>query len=158
MSGEWRIVRADAERAAEWAALRNALWPQADPVGHTGEIRQLLGRADTAVGFLAVQADERDGPARTLGFAEATLRGDYVNGCESSPVGFLEGWYVVPEARHLGIGRALVAAVEDWARQRGCTELASDTLVANADAQRAHQACGFDEAERVVFFHKRLAP
>ncbi|QSX78416.1 aminoglycoside 6'-N-acetyltransferase [Agrilutibacter solisilvae] len=154
MSPSWRIVRAGADEAGGWSTLRAALWPHEDPARHAADIRQVLGRGDTAVGFLALDVDD----ARTLGFAEATLRSDYVNGCESSPVGFLEGWYVLPDARSRGIGRALVAAVEDWARQRGCTELASDAPLENVDAQRAHQACGFDEAERVIYFHKRLAP
>jgi aminoglycoside 6'-N-acetyltransferase I len=159
VSTAWRIVRAGAGRAHDWADLRAALWPGSNAAGHATEVRQVLGRGDTAVAFLAVDAgvgDDADGPA--LGFAEATLRSDYVNGCETSPVGFLEGWYVVPAARGQGIGRALVAAIEDWARQRGCTEMASDTLLDNTQSQRAHEACGFEEAERVVYFHKRLRP
>ena len=152
-------MRAGEERAPEWAALRASLWPDCTAAEHAAYLRQLLGRGDTAVGFLAVEtesgAESRD---TALGFAEATLRSDYVNGCQTSPVGFLEGWYVVPAARGRGIGRALVTATEDWARQRGCTEMASDTQLQNTEAQRAHQACGFDEAERVVYFHKRLGP
>jgi len=159
MSGAWRIVRAGDESAHDWAALRGALWPDCSPAEHAAYLRQVLGRGDTAVGFLALEAPEGgEGPGAALGFAEATLRSDYVNGCESSPVGFLEGWYVVPAARGRGIGRALVAATEDWARQRGCTEMASDARLDNTDAQRAHEACGFDEATRVVYFHKRLRP
>jgi len=64
----------------------------------------------------------------------------------------------LPAARGRGIARALLAATEDWARQRGCTEMASDARLDNVDAQRAHEACGFTEAQRVVFFHKRLEP
>jgi aminoglycoside 6'-N-acetyltransferase I len=155
----WRIERAGDERASDWAALRAALWPDCTAAEHAAYLRQVLGRGDTAVGFLAVEAGDAPEPrGAALGFAEATLRSDYVNGCESSPVGFLEGWFVVPAARGRGIGRALVAATEDWARQRGCTEMASDARLDNTEAQRAHEACGFDEAERVVYFHKRLNP
>ena len=158
MSG-WRILRADDERAHEWAALRAALWPDCSAAEHAAYLRQMLGRGDTAVGFLAVEALEGSAePGAALGFAEATLRSDYVNGCQTSPVGFLEGWYVLPAARGRGIARALLAATEDWARQRGCTEMASDARLDNVDAQRAHEACGFTEAQRVVFFHKRLEP
>jgi aminoglycoside 6'-N-acetyltransferase I len=155
----WRIERAGDERAHDWAALRAALWPDCSSAEHAAYLRQVLARGDTAVGFLAVETvDGGDAPGIALGFAEATLRSDYVNGCQTSPVGFLEGWFVSPAARGRGIGRALVAATEDWARQRGCSEMASDARLDNADAHRAHGACGFDETERVVFFHKRLRP
>ena len=159
MSTHWRIVRAGAEQAHDWAALRAALWPDCTAVEHAAYLRQVLGRGDTAVGFLAVETSGgADVPGPAIGFAEATLRADYVNGCQTSPVGFLEGWFVQPAARGRGIGRALVAATEDWARQRGCTEMASDARLDNTGAQHAHEACGFREAERVVYFHKRLRP
>jgi aminoglycoside 6'-N-acetyltransferase I len=84
------------------------------------------------------------------------LRFDYVNGCSTSPVGFLEGLYVREAARRRGVARGLVAAVELWASERGCTELASDALLVNAQSQKAHRAIGFAETERVVFFRKPL--
>jgi aminoglycoside 6'-N-acetyltransferase I len=34
-----------------------------------------------------------------VGLVEASIRTDYVNGTSSSPVAFLEGIYVIPEAR-----------------------------------------------------------
>nr|WP_149194865.1 aminoglycoside 6'-N-acetyltransferase [Luteimonas suaedae] len=151
MSGRCMVrvaVRAD---ATAWAPLRQALWPDEDPDRHGADIDDILSKPGRAAGFLAVGAD-----GAALGFAEATIRVDYVNGTRSSPVGFLEGWYVVPAARRDGIGRALVAAVEDWTRQQGCAELASDTWIDNAPAERAHAACGFEETERVVYFRKRL--
>lgn len=71
-------------------------------------------------------------------------------------MGFLEGWYVVPDFRHHGVGRALMVAVERWTRQHGCDELASDVLIGNEPSLAAHAACGFEETERVVYFRKRL--
>ena len=47
-----------------------------------------------------------------VGFVEAAARIDHVNGTRSTPVAFLEGMYVVPEARRQGVARALVAVVE----------------------------------------------
>src|SRR5205823_5668747 len=114
------------------------------------EARELLGRRRWAV-FLAV-----DGP-RTLGFCEVSQR-EYANGCDTSPVGFLEGWYVLPGHRRSGVGRALVHAAERWTLARGCTELGSDTEVENRVSQRAHRRLGFRETERVVCFVRRLRP
>ncbi|HEY0662533.1 MAG TPA: aminoglycoside 6'-N-acetyltransferase [Lysobacter sp.] len=151
MTAAWSIRQATAGDLAEWAALRQALWPDENPGRHAGDIHDILGKPGRAVGFLVI-----DRAGRALGFAEATLRTDYVNGTDSSPVGFLEGWYVVPEHRRSGAGRALVEAVERWTREQACTELASDTWLDNALGQQAHRACGFEEVERVVYFRKRL--
>jgi aminoglycoside 6'-N-acetyltransferase I len=115
------------------------------------DIPDMLAQPGRCAAFLAVDAEQRP-----IGFAEATLRHDYVNGTETSPVGFFEGWYVVPEQRGRGIGRALLHAAEAWARSRGCAEFASDALLDNDDSQLAHLACGFAETERVVYFRKPL--
>ncbi|MBC7988764.1 MAG: GNAT family N-acetyltransferase [Luteimonas sp.] len=151
VTATWVVRRAQAGDARPWAALREVLWPEEDPSRHLDDAADILGRPERAVAFLAF--DER---GAAIGFAEATLRSDYVNGTESSPVGFLEGWYVAPDKRGTGIGRALVTAVERWTQQRGCAELGSDALLDNVDSHLAHAACGFEETERVVYFRKRL--
>jgi len=91
-----------------------------------------------------------------VGLVEASVRHDHVNGTESSPVAFLEGLYVVPQARRKGIAAALVAAVCDWAQRAGCRELASDAVLENAISHVVHRALGFEETQRVVFFRKKL--
>jgi len=147
----WQVRPATEADVGAWAGLRAALWPEDDALSHAAEIRRALANPHGTAGFLVIDAD-----GRACGFAEAVLRRDYVNGTGSSPVGFLEGWYVAPEARKQGAGRALVAAVERWTREQGCTELASDALLDNEAGHRAHAACGFGETERVVYFRKRL--
>ena len=131
-----------------WRTFRVALWPDGD--SHAADIARLLERADM-VAFMAVA--ETGDPA---GFAEASLRHDYVNGCETSPVCFLEGIYVAPAHRKTGVARALSDAVENWGRQKGCSEYASDALAENIASWHMHIALGFDEAERIVVFHKKL--
>ncbi len=92
-----------------------------------------------------------DGGGRLQGFAEATLRGDYVNDCETSPVAFLEGIYVRPDARLVGVGRALAS----WGRDKD-KEMASDALRENCGGHIFHEAVGFEETERVVCYRRRL--
>ena len=90
------------------------------------------------------------------GFLEAGLR-SHADGCdESCAVGYVEGWFVREEQRQLGIGAELLRAAEDWARSQGCKEMASDTQIDNVISQRAHEALGFEIAERSVLYRKRL--
>jgi aminoglycoside 6'-N-acetyltransferase I len=90
-----------------------------------------------------------------IGFLELALR-PYSDGCDSMPVPHVEGWYVEPGARGAGIGRALMRLAEDWSKARGHTELASDTELHNDASLRAHEACGFNEVERLIKFRKVL--
>lgn len=91
-----------------------------------------------------------------VGFAEARLRADPVNGAEETPAAFLEGIFVAPESRRRGIGRALIAAAEAWAKAIGRNELISDALLDDDAGRALRQAAGFEERERVVFYRKRL--
>ena len=84
------------------------------------------------------------------------LRRDHVNGTSSSPVAFLEGIYVAPEARLQGVARSLVARAEQWAASVGCVEFASDARIENTASHAMHHRLGFAETERVVYFLKAL--
>jgi len=131
--------------------MRAALWPDADPAELADELDALLADPDQ-VAFVA----EREGDSKRLcGFAEASVR-PFANGVDESPCAFLEGWWVDEDTRRSGMGRALVAAVENWARGRGFAELGSDALLDNTLGHQAHQALGFEEQERVVYFRKRI--
>jgi aminoglycoside 6'-N-acetyltransferase I len=148
----WNIREAGAGDAPAWVAMRAVLWPEGSATEHAQDVCNYFDHPRRAVAFLAFDVN-----GKAIGFAEATVRTDYVNGTDTSPVGFLEGWYVDPSGRSQGVGRGLVAAVERWTRQQGCTELASDAWLASVPSQRSHVACGFEETERVVCFRKRLA-
>jgi len=133
----------------QWVALRIALWPDEDAVQITREAPTLLTQPD----MLVVVAREGE---TVIGFTEAAIRRDYVNGCETSPVAFVEGIYVSPGQRRRGVARAMIAAVEDWARRQGLSELAAAALLDNAQSHAMHNALGFGETERVVYFRKAL--
>lgn len=134
-----------------WLEMRAALWPDATPDEHRGYMAICLAQPERFLQLMIY--DEKRQP---LGFIEGSIRSDYVNGTESSPVGFVEGVYVVPSMRRQGVARQLFDAIADWAKARGCRELASDALLENETSQRAHKAMGFRETDRVVYFTKRL--
>jgi aminoglycoside 6'-N-acetyltransferase I len=96
---------------------------------------------------------EADG--RLVGFLELDYR-KYAPGCQSSPVPFIEGWYVEPRLQRRGIGRALIEAAEARARTAGHHEIASDAELGNADGIAAHVALGYQEVERLVCFRRSL--
>ena len=91
-----------------------------------------------------------------VGFAQCRLRRDYVEGTSTSPVGYLEGIFVAPTHRHRGIAAALLRACEAWAREKGCTEFASDCELENTPSLRFHRSLGFTEANRIICFTKKL--
>jgi aminoglycoside 6'-N-acetyltransferase I len=147
-----RILPASFEHLPAWAALRYALWTWDTVEDHAEEAQELyLASNPDRTAFVAL-----DETGTMIAFAEATLRRDYVEGCETSPVVFLEGIYVIPEARQTGVARSLADTVADWGRAQGCTEYASNALLDNIDSHAFHAAIGFEETERVVFFRKEL--
>lgn len=142
--------------APRWAAMRHALWPDETLAAHAAEIAAFFaGTQAEPQGVLVAEASYLGEAPEAVGFAELSLRA-YAEGCETSPVGYLEGWYVDPDVRRRGIGAALVRAGEEWARGRGYSELASDALLDNVTSHRAHEAIGFVEVERAVRYRKSL--
>lgn len=134
-----------------WLRMREALWP--DETGsHAREIHDFLaGRLNMPLEVL-LAVDDSGTP---LGFVELSIR-NYAEDCLTDRVAYLEGWYVVPEARRRGIGAALVKAAEDWGRAQGCTEFGSDALLDNDVSAAAHRALGFDETVQIRCFRKQL--
>ena len=109
------------EDAGAWRRMREALWPD-DDQSHAREIEDFFaGRLHMPLEVLLALNDDGD----VVGFAELSIR-PYAEDCVTDRVAYLEGWYVVPEARRRGVGRALVEAAERWAAAQGCTEFGSD--------------------------------
>jgi aminoglycoside 6'-N-acetyltransferase I len=140
------IAESDRE---DWVRLREALWP-GSLSDHDAETRTHFENHAELPVVLVAEADER-----IVGFLELDYR-KYAPGCTSSPVPFIEGWYVEPLLQRHGIGRALVEAAEGWARAAGHHEIASDVEAQNSDGIAAHRAVGYQEVERVVCFRRSL--
>ena len=136
--------------SAEWLRMRTALWPADD---HDVEIAEFFNSgASPQLAAVLVAVRPSGGLA---GFIELGLR-TYAEGCESSPVPYIEGWYVDEDVRRTGIGTALVRAGEDWARSLGHREMASDVELENDRSLRMHRALGYEEVERLVCFRRDL--
>lgn len=135
-------------------ALRAALWPHIPPEENETEVRAIVGgEPRSTLPLVVIVAEIRQ---EIVGFVEVGLR-SHADGCDPTrPVGFIEGWYVLPAHQSKGIGRALIAAAQDWSRAQGCVELASDTWIDNEESQRAHEALGFEVVDRCVNYRKDL--
>ncbi len=143
------IRKATVDDLPTLAELACRLWPHHTPAEMRGELAQLIEKSDAAF-FLAYGQND------AIGFAQCQLRHDYVEGTDSSPVGYLEGIYVAEDCRKQGIARALLSACENWARSKGCTAFASDCELDNTQSLRFHLNVGFEEANRIICFTKKL--
>jgi aminoglycoside 6'-N-acetyltransferase I len=143
------------------AALFHALWPEGLVEEHFRELEAILsGNPPGTLPLVVFVAEANVSSAvqdkSLLGFLEVGLR-SHADHCDPArPVGYIEGWYVTDAHRNRGIGKQLLAAAEDWARNNGCTEMASDTQLGNERSQRVHQSLGYKIVERAILFRKAL--
>lgn len=144
-----RIRRLQASDTDEHARMRAALWPDEDATELREEIAEMLADPDQPV-FVARREE-----GGLCGMVEARIR-EYADAVDEQPCAYVEGWWVDADVRRTGVGRALIAAVEDWARSRGFRQLGSDALLDNITSHAAHRALGFEERERMVTFRKFL--
>lgn len=143
------IKQATQQDALATATLALLLWPNHSLEAFAEEMAQLL-KEDNAAIFLAYDQ------AKAIGFAQCQLRTDYVEGTNSSPVGYLEGLFVMPDYRQQGYARQLVVHCEQWAKNKGCQAFASDCEWHNEESLRVHLQLGFTEANRIICFTKKL--
>jgi aminoglycoside 6'-N-acetyltransferase I len=134
---------------AEWLRMRLQLWGGI-PEEHTNDMNTYFASPQEAVTFVVERSAGKLG-----GFIEVSLR-NYAEGCTTSPVAYIEGWYVDQDLRRGKVGSQLVHTAEEWARRRGFKEIASDTQIDNMVSLQAHQALGYEEVERIICFRKRL--
>ena len=143
------IIKTDETNLKEYVNLSVLLFPE-----HTFEelwdIYEKSFKTEKEMGFLY----KKDG--KFIGMLHLSIRSDYVNGTDTSPVMYVEAIYVLPEYRNYGIGREFIEYAEDFARQHGITQLASDCLLDNTSSEAFHKSVGFVEAERVICFVKNI--
>ena len=143
------IRRATANDASCVARLAIQMWEDNTLDGLTEDMAEIIASPESAV-FLLFDGD------MAIGFAQCQLRHDYVEGTDSSPVGYLEGIFVEEDYRNKGYAKELLKQCEAWAKDMGCTEFASDCELTNTGSLAFHLKMGFEEANRVICFTKRL--
>lgn len=145
------ISRLKRSQIPAWLRLRSSLWPTRSLARHQHDMADIL--SDEEFNAVFVSTDRKGVPK---GFVEVALRLQ-AEGCRSSPVGYIEGWFVVPEARRKGIGRALLDRAEAWAVSQGCREMASGAEMDNEVGRAAHRGSGYQEVTRLAHFRKDMS-
>ena len=141
------IRKAESKDLLILTELACQLWPDHTVEEMRSEFADMIAKPDAA--FFLAYADET-----AVGFAQCQLRYDYVEGTDSSLVGYLEGIYVVEVYRKQGVARELLSACERWAKEKGCSEFASDCELDNLQSLRFHLNVGFTEANRIICLKK----
>ena len=150
------VVPADEARIDDWLRLREAVYTGLDRGFHRQEMQKFLSPGAEMHCLLAVEDRGTGSKGQAIGMIELSLR-NVVDGCLSSPVGYIEGIYVEPAYRGRGIARALYQHGEAWLRSHCCTELATDAEIETESAQRFHLRMGFAETYRIVEYRKPLS-
>ena len=144
-----RLMTAEKEHLQDAVKLLMKLWP-----GHEeAEMLECVQEYMEHEGKTVLLAKEE---GLYWGICLVSLRHDYVEGTEGSPVGYLEGIYVEKEHRNMGTARALLKGAQQWAKAKGCREFASDCEIDNTESLAFHLACGFEEANRIICFVKEI--
>ena len=149
ITGDMMIKRAGTEDAETLAGLAIQMWTDNDSDDLAQAFRE-LARDTEAACFIQYAT------GTPIAFAQCQLRYDYVEGTDSSPVGYLEGVFVAEGYRRNGVASKLLTECEEWARGKGCAEFASDCELDNEDSRRFHLSVGFEEANRIICFRKAL--
>lgn len=142
------IKRASVNEAELVAELAIQMWTDNSVDGLKAEFVDYMNNGGAV--FMAWDANT------AIGFAQCGFRYDYVEGTETSPVGYLEGVFVEESYRRQGVAKKLVRACQAFAKEQGCTEFASDCELNNAESLQFHLKMGFEEANRIICFTKKL--
>jgi GNAT superfamily N-acetyltransferase len=146
----WRATPDEAPAvAALLAAFRDHLgYDQPTDASMLASVERIIGRDDAEY----LLAGERD----PVAVAQVRYRWSVWWEAEDC---WLEDLYVRPEARGEGVGRTLVEAVLDRARERGCRRVELDVNSENPAAIALYGSLGFDTGKtggQDIFMRKRL--
>jgi GNAT superfamily N-acetyltransferase len=101
-----------------------------------GEAVEAIGKPDEEVRIAVGSEGER------LGFVHAKLDRSAFSG---EVVGYVSTLVVSGAAERRGVGRALMAAAEEWARGRGCNLITLEVFASNVEARAVYGRLGYAE-------------
>jgi aminoglycoside 6'-N-acetyltransferase I len=143
--------------AAAWSALRVEFLPEIKDISQAEVDAFFQGNDSNQENISNVKEVlvALDDSQKMIGFIELNLRNN-VPGSSQQTTPYIEAWSVSPDYQGQGIGKALIQAAEDWAKQQNFHELGSDAPTSNEKSVSLHKQLGFNEIERVVCLLKAL--
>ena len=144
-----QIVKLSEQNVEALAHLFVELWPECTFETEFEYCKQILEK-ENQTAFLVNEKGEY------IAFAYLSLRNDFVEGATSYPIAYLEGIYVKESYRKTGIASQLIQRAEQWAKENGSSQFASDVEINNKQSIRFHKKSGFLQENRIVCFIKDL--
>ena len=141
-----RATEKDILAIAEMAIM---MWKDNTIEGLAESFTEIIHNEESAIFLILIEHE-------TVGFAQCQMRHDYVEGTDSSPIGYLEGIFIMADFRRQGFAKRLLEKCEEWAKEKGCFEFASDCELDNESSTEFHIRMGFKEANRIICFTKLL--
>jgi ribosomal protein S18 acetylase RimI-like enzyme len=102
------------------------------------DLQTIAAAIDARTAETALLTAEHDGSI--VGFIHVKTVTDYYT---QQPIGHVSDIVVASRAEGRGVGRALIAAAEDWARSRGYTWMQLNVLVGNTAARSLYEQLGY---------------
>ena len=130
-----------------WKAMRQELYHSTGDPSPDEEMRNIHTSDDWHCWFIT------DVDGEVIGLAEISIR-NIVDGCLTSPVPYLEGLFIMPGHRALGLGTVVMQMLMDWAVGQGYQEFATDAELENNRAQKFYEKLAFEEVDRVVVYRR----
>jgi aminoglycoside 6'-N-acetyltransferase I len=118
------ICKAKIEDSKMVAELFHNMWSGSDIIDLQTELLAKITNNESEI-FIAYNDNI------AVGVAQCGLRKDYVEGTGSTPVGYLEGIYVIEEFHNKGVATMLCKECEAWALTIGCKEFGKYERIQN---------------------------
>lgn len=133
----------------DYSVMIKKLWPHCS----VNEIKKIFNESIKQESCIVVVCKYDN---QIVGFANISIRNDYVEGTKHTPVSYLEGIFVDEDYRKMGIAKKMIKYSLKWCKEKGCTEYASDTTLDNIQSQLFHKCLGFREVNKIVCFVRKI--
>lgn len=140
-----QIIKASNENLDQLTELALALWPNNDYEFIKNEFVYIIGHLSNRV-YLAKSDEEY------IGFIHMSIRSGFVEGADTSPVGYVEGIYVKPDFRKKGVAKELYDAGAEWVKSKKCTQIGADIGLYNDMCPDFYISMGFNEVNRIICY------
>ena len=140
-----KIIRASNENLQQLTELALALWSNNKKDLIKSDFVYIIGHLNNRV--LLAKWDEE-----YIGFIHLSIRSGFVEGADTTPVGYVEGIYVKPDFRRKGVAKELYHAGLEWLKSKKCTQISGDIWINDNMCPDFYVGMGFKEVNRIICY------